>query len=570
MLRLLATLIAVALAITACTPAESDSTTTTGASTSTSEATTTTESTESAPGQVRIGVDSPILSLNPLSDELFGANRLVGQAVWATVYTIEPETWNRVPNVVSSLPSQTPGAIEVAENGSMTVRYEVVNGATWSDGTPITGDDIAFTAEAMASVASGDSASVMSTVIATDAVERLAWITFSSASLAFEDALRVILPAHAISEGADLKTDDAMRWPSGGPFMVSAEQTGRDLALERNPYYWRSDDHGTRLPYLDGLTVISPEEPGGEVDLFADGFVDIIVPSQSPDVVDRLRAFAAAGSDVQQVPTPIVEHLTFQFAEGRDLVNDQSNNDLLDFRMAVAYSIDRPGLLELTSVAWTSETPGMLVPIGASAWETYDFDPAQGRSLIDDMHGEAVTGVPPVSVLSTTGNGDARISIGDALIDAFGDIGIGLSTSYLDSLIFFGETIGLGAFDIGMWAWVSDGGYGNQLSLLELFDPASEASDANFGDWGFGDSAGIATETFSELVAAARTTTDAAAFSEIIALAEELLAENLPMIPLFMRSSTAAVQSEAVSGVVHNGSVSEITWNVETWRLPNG
>jgi peptide/nickel transport system substrate-binding protein len=568
--RPLATLIAVALTVAACTPASSDPTSTTALTSSTSGVTTTTESTEPIAGQVRIGVDSPILTLNPLSDELFGANRLVGQAVWATVYTIEPETWNRVPNVVSSLPSQTPGAIEIAEDGSMTVRYEVVKGATWSDGTPITGDDIAFTAEAMASVASGDSASVMSAVIATDAVDRLAWITFSSASLAFEDALRVILPAHAISGATDLRTDDGMHWPSGGPFMVSAEQTGRDLVLERNPHYWKSDDQGTQLPYLDGVTVISPEEPGGEVDLFADGFVDIIVPSQSPDVLDRLEAFAAAGADVQQVPTPIVEHLTFQFAGGRDLVNDQSNNDLLDFRMAVAHSIDRPGLLELTGVPWISEAPGMLVPIGASAWQTYDFDPARGKSLVEDMHGEAVTGVPPVSVLSTTGNGDARIAIGDALVEAFGDVGIDLSTSYLDSLIFFGETIGTGAFDIGMWAWVSDGGYGNQLSLLELFDPASEAADANFGNWGFGVSAGTATETFSELVAAARTTTDAAAFSEIIARAEELLAENLPMIPLFMRSSTAAVRSEAVSGVVHNGSVSEITWNVETWRIPNG
>ncbi len=570
MYRLSAVSLAIALAVAACTPASSDPISTTAGSTSTSVATTTTEAAEAMRGEVRIGVDSPVLTLNPLSDELFGASRLVGQAVWATVYTIEPETWDRVPNVVSSLPSETPGAIEIAGDGSMTVRYEVVKGATWSDGTPITGDDITFTAEAMASLAGGDSTNVMSTVIATDSVDRLAWVTFSATSLAFEDALRVILPAHAAGGILDLGTDDAMQWPSGGPFMVSPEQTGRDLVLERNPHYWKSDDQGTRLPYLDGLTVVSPGEPGGEVDLFADGAVDVIVPSPSSDVLGRLATLAAAGTDVQHVPTPIVEHLTFQFGGGRDVVNDQSSNDLLDFRMAVAHSIDRPGLLEQTGVPWTSGTPGMLLPIGFSAWEPYSFDPAKGKALVLDMHGEAVTELPSVSILSTTGNGDSRIAIGDALIGAFADVGIGLSTSYLDSLIFFGETIGTAEFDIGMWAWVSDGGYANQLSLLELFDPASEATDANFGNWGTGDSADAATEAFSELVVAARTTTDVTAFSELIASAEELLASNLPMIPLFMRSSTAAVRPEAVSGVVHNGSVSEITWNVEMWQTPAG
>jgi peptide/nickel transport system substrate-binding protein len=172
--------------------------------------------------------------------------------------------------------------------------------------------------------------------------------------------------------------------------------------------------------------------------------------------------------------------------------------------------------------------------------------------------------------LATTGNGDYRIAVGDALVGSFERIGVDLDTSYLDSLIFFGETIGHGDFDIGMWAWVSDGGYANQLSLMELLNPASDAADVDFGDWGSGDSGGVGPETFSDLVAEARTTIDAQRFSEIVRMAENILADDLPLIPLFLRSSIAAVWPDSVAGVVHNGSLSEITWNVEMWQAPGG
>ena len=49
------------------------------------------------------------------------------------------------------------------------------------------------------------------------------------------------------------------------------------LNLGRNPNYWKTDASGVRLPYLDGLTIISSEERGLEVDLFASRSVDVLV-----------------------------------------------------------------------------------------------------------------------------------------------------------------------------------------------------------------------------------------------------------------------------------------------------
>lgn len=559
-----------ALVLVACTP-ESDvgsTTTASGVTLTAPSETTSTEAPTTVDREAVIGVGQAVLTLNPFSDNAFEETEVAGQAVWATVYDIVPGTWERVPVSVTSLPSQTPGAIEVSDDDAMTVRYEVRQGATWSDGTPITGSDIAFTAQVMSELAASGSQSVdpiMATLVTTDSVERLAWITFSEPSFAFEDALSVILPSHAIETSTDFTNADGFDWPSGGPFMVDDSEQPNALTLVRNPHYWKTDDSGQQLPYVDRLRIVSGEEPGREVELFTSGTVDVIVVPPDPDAIDSVPTDAT----IQQVPTPVLEHLTFQFGEGRDTVNPQSSNDLLDYRMAIAHAIDRSALINESAVPWLPETPGVLIPLGRSAWEMYPHDPSAGSALVENVNGGTATGGPPVAVLSTTGNGDYRIRVGDALVDSFRVVGVGLETSYLDSLIFFGEQLGAGEFDVGMWAWVSNGGYGSQVGLMEQFDPASEASDKNFGNWGKGASPNDGTTEFSELVAEARVTVDRVRFHEIIQRAEEILAENLPLIPLFHRSSVAAIWSDELSGVAHNGSTSRITWNVETWHGPS-
>lgn len=577
MFRPIGLIAVLALLFAACSPS-TDTTTTAAVETSvapsgseTIETTTTVSVDDSAAGVV-VGVGRPIRTLNPFADGASSETRIAGQAVWATVYDVEPETWERIPDTVVSLPSQTPGAIEVAEDGSMTVRYEIQSGATWSDGVPITGADIAFTADAMFQLAvrgAPDIDSIMSKVTGTDSVERIAWITFSEASLAFEDALWVILPAHVIDDVAELKVVDGMDWPSGGPFMLAAEQASNALHLERNPYYWKTGDGGEQLPYFDRLTFLSGNEPGSEVDLFTSRSADVIVVPVGQSDRRSVEGAVSQGAELQEVPSPVVEHLTFQFGAGREAVNPLSGNDSLDYRRAIAYSIDRPALLEEEGVPWMSGIPGMLIPRTASAWDVYPYSVDEGRTLFEEVAGEGEASEAPRAVLSTTDNDEYRVLIGDSLVGSFAAVGIRTDTDYVDSMVFFGDSIGRSEFDIGMWAWLPDGGYASQLALMQLLDPASAELGSNYGNWGAGASASEGTAEFSELVIEAKSIVDPIRFAEIVLRAEELLAEYLPLIPLYQRASLAAIWPDSVAGVVHNASSSTITWNVETWQEPD-
>lgn len=562
--------LALVLVVAACTPNGGETSTTapgTGSSPTTSDAASSTSSTSSTVppdgfgGVVTIGVETSVATLNPFSPNAFN-ERLAGNLVWALVYDIAPKTWERVPESVTVLPSDS-GDIEVNEDGTMTVRYEVRRGLVWSDGTPITGEDVAFTAEAMRDMANagvGNVPEVMGTVIATDAVDRLAYITFAEPTLAFEDALWIILPGHAL-EGVDLVDGtDGFDWPSGGPFVV-AERSGGAITFERNETYWKTDDAGRALPYLDSAVITDVgDEPQSPAPDFVLRALDVALVNPWDSDLRTIEGAEPDGAVLTTAPSPVIEHITFEFAGARDDVNPASSNGSADYRRAVALSLDRPTILAETGVPWYPEVPGMLIPVGTSAWERYPYDPSQAGDLIGGVQGDSEQ--PIEARLTTTGNGDYRIRIGDVLASTFDDIGVGYEPIYLDSVLFFGETLETGAFDLGMWAWISDGGVQNQLALLDHFNPAVEPPDGNYGRWDGGESA----ERFTEIVAEAHTTVDPERFDELIAEAEDILASELPVIPLFNRAVHVAYWSDIVTGIVPNGSASTVTWNIEEWQ----
>ncbi len=439
----------------------------------------------------------------------------------------------------------------------MTAQYQVARRATWSDGVPMTGADLAFTAGAMRDLALAGNPTVdpvMASVVSTDSLDQIAWVTFADPSLTFEDALWIILPSHVLS-GTDIATSDAMTWPSGGPFRVE----GRDLmSLVRNPNYWKSDEAGRQLPYADSVSFV--ESGSDAVGPFVDRAVDVTRLPESADVVSRIAGLASDGAELQSAATPFVEHVTFNFGEGRAVANEASFNDEFAFRSAIARAIDREALLTSAGVSWSPTTPGVLIPLGSSAWDQYPYSSTESLTIIPSPEALALLR----SVLSTTVNDADRLALAAEFASVFASIGVVYETNLLDSLVFFNDVLPNGTYDLGMWAWENDGGYGQTMTLLELFDPVSVPG--SYSSWGLAASTD-ALARYSEIVAEARVTLDGRQFGELVGEAEEILAAELPLIPLFHRSSHAAFWSDVVTGVVHNGSRSDLTWNVEFWQV---
>ena len=164
------------------------------------------------------------------------------------------------------------------------ITFRLRHGVHFSDGSPFAADDVAFTMQRLMDPAlhssTGDSfrsgsGTVTSKVIAADQIS----ITFPSA-VAGADRLFdqvAIMSAHSSKKEAAVL----------GPFMVAEYKAGSSVRVERNPYYWKKDNQGRRLPYLDSIRL--DIQPNRDVEMlrFKRGELDLINAIDT-DYFDRL------------------------------------------------------------------------------------------------------------------------------------------------------------------------------------------------------------------------------------------------------------------------------------------
>ncbi|MEA3041055.1 MAG: peptide/nickel transport system substrate-binding protein, partial [Sphingomonadales bacterium] len=159
---------------------------------------------------------------------------------------------------------------KVADDGT-SVTLTLREGIKFSDGTPITAEDVQWSLKRAANPDNGIwgflLASVQDVVIQDD---KTILLQLKQADPAIVSALSVfntqILPKHAF-EAAPGSTDEekakayAEHPVSSGPFVLESWQRGSEMRLVRNPNYWRQGEDGQPLPYLDGISFqVIPED----------------------------------------------------------------------------------------------------------------------------------------------------------------------------------------------------------------------------------------------------------------------------------------------------------------------
>ena len=161
--RALGGLLAILLPLAACQSGDSGpaattptlapptTTTTTQVTTTTGTITPTTTTTRPpGPNEVVIGDDQEPPTLNPYAPG--GDNWIVsriGQAIFAGLTEVDGDTGAIIPDLAAALPTVANGGVAVDSDGTTRVTFEIREEAVWENGTPITGDDVAFTYEAL-------------------------------------------------------------------------------------------------------------------------------------------------------------------------------------------------------------------------------------------------------------------------------------------------------------------------------------------------------------------------------------------------------------------------------------
>ena len=269
-----------------------------------------------------------------------------------------------------------------------TVDVTLRDGIKFSDGKPITTADVDFTLKAVydertKSPLFRDSLMIDGKPIETRVIdERKMQLIMPDVVPVPENYLEnlAIIPKHALD--ADFQAGKlAESWPitgdpaaivTSGAFMVDSVEAGERVTLKRNPNYWKKDDAGTQLPYLDTLTLEIVTDPNNALTRLNQG---------SLDIADRIRttdyaALKSANGPVKAYdagPGQALDYLWFNLntakGGGEKLEGAPKHKWFTDkrFRQAVAHVVDRKSISANTLQGLATPVFGF-VPAGNKNW----------------------------------------------------------------------------------------------------------------------------------------------------------------------------------------------------------
>ena len=319
------------------------------------------------------------------------------------------------------------------------ITFKLRTGMTFSDGSPFSSEDVAFTMQRLMDPAlhssTGDafrsgSGTVSTKILAPDQIAIIFPAPIAGLERLFDQV--AIVSAHSPKREAAVL----------GPFMVADYKAGSSLLLRRNPNYWKKDSQGRHLPYLDSIRLDIQSNRDVEMLRFKRGELDLINVIDS-DYFDRLAssspglahdAGASLDSDfmwfnqVENAPIPEYKRAWFRSA---------------NFRRAISQAINRDDLARVVFNGHAQPAVGPVSPAN-KFWfnsklkpEPYRGDEALKRLQADGFHQQNGTlfdksGNPVEFSIVTNAGGKPRERMAVMIQEDLGKLGIKVNIVTLD------------------------------------------------------------------------------------------------------------------------------------------
>ncbi len=278
-------------------------------------------------------------------------------------------------------------------------------GVRFSDGEPLTADDILFTFEKIYEPGSTnplrDSLIVAGQPLRTRRLDDLTVeIRFAGPYAGIEYILTTVpvFPRHRLQEpGKKLEDYWGLDTPPSemaglGPFVVQEHRPGQETVFRYNPHYWRVDRKGVRLPYLDRIVIQYIEDRNAQLLRLQAGDLDLLLDSLRPEDYVQLRQ----ASNVRAINAGPGSRLTFCWFNLSSGVNPETGRPYsarekqswfsnLSFRRAVDAAVSRHTIAENVFLG-QAQPAFSLVPASIPNWYVPEIetthDPQRARELL--------------------------------------------------------------------------------------------------------------------------------------------------------------------------------------------
>ncbi len=372
-------------------------------------------------------------------------------------------------------------SVELTKTDPQVVTYTINPKATWSDGAPITWEDIASQINATSgkdeafAIASPNGADRVASV--TRGVDdRQAVVTFAQHYPEWRGmfAGNTMLLPKSMTANPDVFNKGQLDkpGPSAGPFMVtSVDRTAQRVTLSRNPKWW-----GTP-PLLDSITFLALDD-AARIPALQNNTID----ASGIASLDELKiAQGTQGVQIRRAPGPSWYHLTFNGAPG-SILSDKA------LRQAVAKGIDRQAIVNVAQRGLVDNPTPLGNHIFVAGQEGYQdnsavvaFDPEKAKSELDalgwkqngqfrEKDGKQLV-IRDVLYDSQSGRQVAQVAQ-----NSLAQIGVKLELDVKPANGFFTNYVNVGDFDITQFSWVGDA-----FALCCLNQIFTTGAESNFG-----------------------------------------------------------------------------------------
>jgi oligopeptide transport system substrate-binding protein len=207
--------------------------------------------------------------------------------------------------------------------------------------------------------------------------------------------------------------DDYYNHPVGtGPFQLKFWKSNTSLVLEKNPNYFKMDESGNRLPYLDAVAISFIRDPESAFMQFMAGDLDMV---SGIDAINKEKVLERDGSLKTELQNKIVlqsepflktDYLGIVVDPTNDLVKSSplSNKYL---RQAINFAIDRDKIVRFRRYNLGTGANRGFIPPDMHAYDHaklrgFTYNPDKAKELLDMAGFPGGKGLTPIRLTTTS------------------------------------------------------------------------------------------------------------------------------------------------------------------------
>ena len=479
---------------------------------------------------VNVGVTDTLGSLNPLLLDGGEINRHATSLMFLPLVDLDSDL---------NFQNMLADSITTEDNINFTVHID--EAATWSDGTPITADDVAYTALRLASPVIGNTAMMyyafegvgddgfveagadsISGIQAIDEHTVRFTAKYPMALTTFQNTYGrylLTLPKHIIEKYSEeeLPTADWFKQPDviSGPFKVTSFDVDHYITYEANPNYWRGAAKLDKLNIVivDGSQLYAGLQ-SGEIDITQHTMS--VIPLEDYESVEQLENIDVVYG------SPVTNQSVFiQTAN----VTDQK------VRQAMVYAINREQILTELLDGHGEVVDGFLSsasPFFDESMTAMEYNPEKAKTLLDEAGWD---GSQVLSFYVNSGD-NTFVNAANIIVAQWDAVGIKAEVQTVDFSTLM-TISGSKDYDI--------------LAVQYTYAPVDPYPDVSWLLSGEGSWTGYGATEIDEALAQSQLTSDVQEIKDLYSIVDKKVQEDVPMFSAYIISAQGAVNKRLVN-----------------------